>query len=95
MATFVALGRTTDDGMRQMDNLAFRHEHAKERVEEAGGKVVCSYALLGRYDYLVVLDFPDESAAMRFLSKEASRGHVRYETMSAISMKDFGDVVES
>lgn len=95
MAIFVALGKTTDDGIRQMDNLSFRHEHAKERVEQAGGKIICSYALLGQYDYLVVLEFSDESTAMKFLSREASRGHVRYETMPAISMEDFGTVIES
>ena len=39
-----------------MEDLHPRHQAAVKRAEEAGGKILASYALGGPYDYLVVLE---------------------------------------
>ncbi|MBI4234249.1 MAG: GYD domain-containing protein [Chloroflexi bacterium] len=95
MPLFVALGKSTDEGIRHLENLATRHNQAVRRVEQAGGKVVASYALLGGYDYLVILDFPDERKALQFMAREGARGHVRYETLPAVPFDEFVRLLES
>ena len=89
MATYVALGKATAEGLRHMDDLNARHRRAVERAEAAGGKVIASYALGGPYDYLVVLECPDHATALKVFTAEAARGNVRYETYAAIPMAEF------
>jgi uncharacterized protein with GYD domain len=89
MPLYVALGKATEEGKRHMDGLEGRHEAAVRRAEAAGGKVVASYALLGPYDYMVVLECPDHVTAVKILAKEAEGGNVTYETYGAVAMTDF------
>jgi len=93
MATFIALGRSTDEGLKNIVALTERHNAAVKRVEAAGVKVVGSYAVMGRYDYVVILEAPDAAACIRVLTKEASGGNIRYETMTAIPTEDFGKLL--
>jgi uncharacterized protein with GYD domain len=93
MALFIALGRSTDDGLRNIADLTTRHNAAVERVEAAGVKVLGSYAVMGRYDYVVILDAADVGTCIRVLTKEASGGNIRYETMPAIATGEFGSLL--
>ena len=63
-------------------------------VEALGLKVHAQYALMGQYDYMVILDCPDEKTVMLILTREASGGNVRYETMPAMPMKEFAALVQ-
>ncbi|MCL4459765.1 MAG: GYD domain-containing protein [Chloroflexi bacterium] len=94
MPIFVALGRATEEGMRNLGGFSQRHEQAVKRAESMGGKVLGSYALLGRYDYLVILECPDVETALKVLAREATGGNVRYETMIAIPIEEFAKIVE-
>ena len=94
MAIFVALGKATPEGVRNMEGLERRHQAAVKRAEAAGAKVLGSYALLGPYDYLVILDCPDEKVALKVIATEGTRGSVRYETYVAIPMAEFAQVME-
>ncbi|MSQ33837.1 MAG: GYD domain-containing protein [Dehalococcoidia bacterium] len=95
MPIFIALGKATPEGARYLGALAQRHEQAVRRAEEEGGKVLASYACLGRYDYLAILDCPDEKIALKILAKEASHGNVHYETMTAIPLDEFSSLVDT
>lgn len=93
MPLFVALGKATEEGKRHLDGMGGRHQAAVQRAEAAGGKVVASYALLGPYDYMVILDCPDHLTAMKILAKEAQGGNVTYETFGAVPMADFASAM--
>lgn len=94
MPIFVALGKVTVEGARHMGGLAQRHARAVQRAEQLGGKLMASYALLGPYDYLTILDCPDEKSAFRILAGEATHGHVHYETMVAVPFEEFAKLME-
>lgn len=93
MPVFVALGKATDEGVKKLGGFGPRHEQAVKRAEAHGGKVLASYALLGRFDFLVILDCPDEKAVMRILAEEAKGGNIRYETLTAIPIEEFSKLV--
>lgn len=94
MPIFVALGRATETGKRRtLDGLAERHQKAKARAEDAGARVLASYALLGPYDYLTLLDAPDVETVARVLIREAARGNVNYEIHPALPMDEFARLV--
>ena len=94
MAIFVALGTATESGRsRTLENLEARHARAVARAEDAGARVLLSYALLGPYDYLTVLDAPDIETVARVLIREAARGNVHYEIHPALPMDQFARLV--
>ena len=94
MPIFVALGTATEAGRsRTLENLADRHARAVARAEDAGARVLASYALLGPYDYLTLLDAPDIETVARVLIREAARGNVHYEIHPALPMEQFARLV--
>ena len=94
MPIFVGLGKATDEGIRNLEAMKARHKIAVERAEKQGVKVIGSYALLGQYDYLVILDAPDAKTAAYVLTKEAQGGNVRYQTLTAFPMDEFSEFVQ-
>jgi len=95
MPIFIGLGTMTDDGIRNLEAMSLRHKRAVEKAEQRGAKVLSSYALMGQYDYLVILDAPDAKTASYVLTKEAQGGNVRYQTLTAIPMDEFGELVQN
>ena len=93
MPLFIALGKATDAGIKSLEGFALRHATALERAETRGLKVIASYVLMGRYDYLIVLESPDAEAALTFLTLEAGEGNVTYDTFPATSMERFGEMI--
>jgi len=94
MAIFVALGTMTEQGIRNLEAMSVRHKRAVERAEQRGAKILASYALLGQYDYLVILEAPDIKTAAYVLTKEAEGGNVRYQTMAALPMEEFTKLIQ-
>lgn len=94
MPIFIALGRATEAGKRRtLEGLADRHHKAVARAEDAGARVLASYALLGPYDYLTLLEAPDIETVARVLIREAARGNVNYEIHPALPMEEFARLV--
>ena len=94
MPIFVALGTITDEGLKNLEAMTARHKQAVKRAEQRGAKVLASYALLGQYDYMVVLEAPDAKTAVYVLTKEAQGGNVRYQTMEALPTEEFTELIQ-
>ena len=92
MPIFIALGKATDQGLQKLDTLTVRHEEAVKRVARMGGRVISSYATMGRYDFVVTLDCETTETAMAILNDEAAGGNIRYETMVGLPTRDFGEL---
>lgn len=68
--------------------------HAVRReVESMGLKVVAQYALMGQYDFLNIIEAPDEKAMARAAVMLAARGTMRTTTMQAIPVEDLVDLL--
>jgi uncharacterized protein with GYD domain len=93
MPIFVGLGRATDEGLKNLEGFALRHTRAVERAEAYGVKVIGSYALVGHYDYLVILECPDVKTALKVFTREVEGGNVRYETMVALPTEEFAELL--
>lgn len=60
-------------------------------VESMGVRVLEQWALLGPYDFLSVLEAPDELAMANVATALASRGTVKTLTLTAIPVQEFID----
>jgi uncharacterized protein with GYD domain len=83
------LTRLTSDGVKTIkDNPGRVHEVTRE-VEQLGVKVLDQWATLGEYDFISVIEAPDEKAMAKLSVEMGSRGTVMNETLTAIDVEEF------
>lgn len=89
MPTYIMLTRLTPDGVKTLkDNPGRVHEVTRE-VEQLGVKVLNQWATLGTYDFVSVVEAPDEKTMAKLSVEMGSRGTVQNETLVAIDAKEF------
>lgn len=66
-----------------------RIKEVNKEVEEMGVRIVGQYATLGPYDFVNILDAPDDATISRVAVELGSRGTLETMTMSAITLNEF------
>lgn len=89
MATYIMLSSITSRGSRTIKTKPERIKEVNKEVEKMGGKVVAQYALLGPYDFLTVLDAPNNEAVAKISLEICARGSVKILTLAAIPIDSF------
>lgn len=88
MATYVMLTTLGPDGWATVRENPNRISAVKREVEAMGLKVVAQYGLLGQYDFLNIIEAPDEQTMARAAVMLAARGTLRTTTFQAIPVDD-------
>jgi uncharacterized protein with GYD domain len=89
MPTYVMLTRLTPEGVQTIKNNPSRIHEVNREVEQLGAKVTAQWATLGQWDFVNVVEAPDEQTIARVSLELGSRGTGRYETLTAIPIDDF------
>ena len=89
MATYILLSTLTDDGAKTIKNRPERIQEVNKELEELGAKVLAQYAVLGPYDFVNVVEAPDNETIMRMSVEMASRGSIKIMSLAAIPIDDF------
>jgi uncharacterized protein with GYD domain len=76
------------DGWATVREHPDRIREVTAEVEAMGLKVLAQYALMGQYDFLNVIESPDESTMARAAITLAARGTMRTTTLQAISIPE-------
>lgn len=84
MPTYVMLTNLTPDGVRTLKNNPGRVAEVNKEVEQIGAKVVAQYATLGQYDFVTVVEAPDEKTMAKVSVELGSRGTMSSQTLAAI-----------
>ena len=95
MPTYILLTSFTQQGVESVRDSPDRTEHAKEMVESVGGTWKEFFVTMGRYDGVVVADFPDDATAAKGALTLAESGNVTTETLRAFTLDEFRDIVEA
>ena len=77
----------TDEGRKTVKAKPDRITEVNREVEAMGVKIVTQYALLGPYDFLNVLDAPNNEAIARVAVELGSRGTLHTLTMPAMAVE--------
>jgi uncharacterized protein with GYD domain len=93
MATFIMLTNLTPDGVKTLKNNPSRVQEVNKEVEQLGVKVVDQWATLGQYDFITVVDAPDESTMAKVSIELGSRGTMTSQTLAAIPAEDFASAL--
>jgi uncharacterized protein with GYD domain len=88
MPTFLMLTNLTAEGVRTLKNHPGRIAEVNREVEQMGVKVVSQYATLGQYDFVTVVEAPDEQTMAKVSVELGSRGTMTSQTLAAIPAGD-------
>jgi uncharacterized protein with GYD domain len=89
MPTFVLLSTLTPEGVQTLKNNPQRLREVNKEIEQLGATVKAQWAVLGRFDFVNVVEAPDEKTMARVSLELGSRGTARYESLAAIPVDDF------
>lgn len=93
MPTYIMLGSFTDQGIRNAKDIPKRAEAAKTMAKKAGVTVKDTFYTLGAYDFVSVLDAPDEASLTAFGLGVGALGNVRTQTLRAFSVADMKTIL--
>ena len=89
MPTYILLTTLTAQGVQTLKSNPDRLRAVNQDVEELGARVLHQWATLGEFDFISVVEAPDESTMARVSMELGSRGTARYESLAAIEIDDF------
>ena len=89
MPTYVMLTTLTPEGVQTLKNNPQRLQEVNKEIEQLGAEVKAQWAVLGQYDFVNVIEAPDDTTMARVSLELGSRGTARYESLAAIAVDDF------
>jgi uncharacterized protein with GYD domain len=88
MATYVLLTNLTDEGRKTIRSRPERIREVNKEIDGMGGKLIAQYAVLGPYDFVNIVEAPNNEAIVRIVIELGSRGTLQLMTLPAIGMDD-------
>lgn len=94
MAKYILLSTLTNEGLTTIKNKPERIKEVNKEVEKYGVKVVKQYAVLGPYDFVSLVEAPDNDAVFKMSVELGSRGTVKILSMPAMAIDAFIESVK-
>ena len=89
MPTFILLTNLTAQGVQTLKSNPDRLREVNRDVEELGAKVIHQWATLGPYDFVNIVEAPDNATIARVSVELGARGSATLQTMSALTIDEF------
>jgi uncharacterized protein with GYD domain len=94
MPTYILLTTLTAQGVQTLRSNPERLREVNRDVEELGAKVLHQWATLGPFDFVNVVEAPDEATIARVSIALAARGSAKLQTVTAMSIEEFLGAIE-
>jgi uncharacterized protein with GYD domain len=88
MPTYVMLTNLTPEGVQTLKNNPTRVQEVNKEVEQLGVTVKHQWATLGQYDFITVVEAPDDATMAKVSIELGSRGTMSSQTLAALSGED-------
>jgi uncharacterized protein with GYD domain len=89
LATYILLSSLTDDGAQTIKEQPERILGVNQELQAMGVRVLSQWATLGPYDFVNVVEAPDNLTIARVSAELAARGTVHIMTLPAIPIDEF------
>ena len=89
MAKYIMMSVLTDEGRKTMKMRPERIQEVNKEMEKMGVKVITQYAVIGPYDFINIVEAPDNETITRVSTELGARGTVQIMTLAAIPISDF------
>ncbi len=89
MPIYILISKLTNEGRKTIKNNPDRIREVDKEIEKMGAKVLAQYATLGMFDFLNVVEAPDNETIARVSTELGARGTVEITTLCAIPVFEF------
>ena len=89
MPTYILLSTLTPEGVQTVKNNPNRIKEVNNEIEQIGAKVVAQWATLGQFDFVNVVEAPDDKTMAKVSLELGSRGTASYQSLAAIPIDEF------
>ncbi|MCX8102953.1 MAG: GYD domain-containing protein [Candidatus Bipolaricaulota bacterium] len=89
MPTYILLSSLTDEGAQAIKKRPGRIKEVNREIEQMGCKILSQYAVLGPYDFVTILEAPDNETVLKVSLELGARGSVKIQTLAAIPIEEF------
>jgi uncharacterized protein with GYD domain len=89
MPKYIVLSTLTDHGLKTLKENPDRLTEVNSEIRRMGAQVLEQWAVLGQYDFVNVIEAPDNATMTRVSVEIGSRGSVRLVTLPAEDAGDF------
>ena len=89
MAKYIMMSVLTDEGRKTMKMRPERIKEGNKEMEKMGVKVITQYAVIGPYDFINIVEAPDNETITKVSTELGARGTVQIMTLAAIPISDF------
>ena len=93
MATYILFGKYSQDSIKKIS--VKRTEKAKELIKKNAGEIKSGYALLGKTDLVLIVEFPDLEHVLKTSIALTKMLGISFTTTPAVSMDDFDKLMET
>ncbi|MBS3816390.1 MAG: GYD domain-containing protein [Candidatus Thermoplasmatota archaeon] len=94
MDKYLILSNLTDEGRKTILDNPERIEEVNRELEEKGANVINQYVLLGKYDFLTVVEAPSKADITKIVMEVASRGSIDTMTLPAMDVDELIEKVK-
>lgn len=88
LAKYILLSKLTEDGRKTLKTKPERIREVNKEIEAFGVKVLEQYAVLGPYDFVNLVEAPDNEAIFKVSVELGSRGTIQITSMPAITIDE-------
>jgi len=86
---YILMSTLTDEGWKTIKDKPERIKEVNRELEKYGVKVLNQYATLGPYDFVNIVDAPDNKTIAKISIELGSRGTIQIKSMPAIPVDEF------
>lgn len=95
MAIYLMFTTLTSEGRKTLRERPERIKEVNREVEKMGVKILHQYAILGPYDFVNILDAPNNEVISKVAVELGSRGTVQTMTLTALPVDEFIQALKS
>jgi len=88
VSKYILLSTLTPDGQKTLKNRPERIKEVNKEIEELGVKVLEQYAVLGPYDFVNIVEAPDNDTVFKMSVELGSRGTIKILSMPSITIDE-------
>lgn len=89
MPVYILLTKLTPEGRKTVRDKPERIQEVNKEIEALGVKVLSQYATLGAYDFVNVVDAPDNKTIVRVSVELGSRGTIEITSLPTLTLNEF------
>lgn len=89
MALYIMMTNLTDEGRKTVKTNPDRIKEVNKEVEAMGVQILAQYVALGQFDFINILEAPNNEMIARVATELGSRGTLQTSTLAALTLDEY------